>query len=57
MLEAIMAETAAAQPMPTDVKATDFHATAVDGADVLLRWYVKEAQPPGRRCCTCTAAG
>jgi 8-hydroxy-5-deazaflavin:NADPH oxidoreductase len=37
VLEAIMAETAAAQPMPTDLKATDFHATAVDGGDVLLR--------------------
>jgi acetyl esterase/lipase len=42
VLEAIMAETAAAQPMPTDVKTTDFHTTAVDGADVLLRWYSKD---------------
>jgi acetyl esterase/lipase len=42
VLDAIMAQTAAAQPMPTDVRTTDFHATALDGADVLLRWYVKE---------------
>lgn len=41
VLDAIMAQTAAAQPMPTDVKATDFHATAADGVDVLPRWYVK----------------
>jgi acetyl esterase/lipase len=41
VLDAIMAQTAAAQPMPTDVKATDFHAKAADGVDVLLRWYVK----------------
>jgi acetyl esterase/lipase len=41
LLDAIMAQTAAAQPMPTDVKATDFHATAADGADVLLRCYVE----------------
>jgi acetyl esterase/lipase len=42
VLEAIMAETAEAQPLPTDLKRTDFHATVADGADVLLRWYVKE---------------
>jgi hypothetical protein len=57
VLEAIMAETAAAQPMPTDVKATDFHATVVDGGDVLLRWYAKDGATPGQRCCTSTAAG
>jgi acetyl esterase/lipase len=42
VLEAIMAQTAAAQPMPTDVRMTDFHTTGADGADILLRWYVKE---------------
>jgi acetyl esterase/lipase len=42
VLEGIMAKTAQAQPLPTDLKTTDFHATAADGADVLLRWYVKE---------------
>jgi hypothetical protein len=49
VLEAIMAETAAAQPMPTHVKATDFHATAVDGGDVLLRWYAKTNATTSRR--------
>src|SRR5580700_1036088 len=37
-----MAETASAKPMPTDVKSTDFHTAAVDGADVLLRWYATD---------------
>jgi acetyl esterase/lipase len=46
-LEAIMAQTAAAQPLPTDVKTTDFHAAGTDGADVLLRWYVKEGGATG----------
>ena len=47
VLEAIMAETAAAQPMPTDVNATDFHAAGVDGGDVLLSWYAKDGATPG----------
>jgi acetyl esterase/lipase len=47
VLEAIMAETAAAQPTPTDVKATDHHATAADGSEILLRWYVKEGGSAG----------
>jgi acetyl esterase/lipase len=42
VLDAMMAQTAAAQPMPTDVTATDFHTKAADGANILLRWYVKE---------------
>jgi acetyl esterase/lipase len=42
VLDAIMAQTAAAQPMPADVKTTDFHTTGADGAEILLRWYVKE---------------
>jgi acetyl esterase/lipase len=33
--------------MPTDVKTTDFRATAPDGTDVLLRWYVKEGAASG----------
>jgi acetyl esterase/lipase len=47
VLDAIMAQTAAAQPIPTDVKTTDFQATGADGADVLLRWYVKEGGATG----------
>jgi acetyl esterase/lipase len=47
VIEAVMAQTAAAQPTPTDVKVTDFHATIIDGAQVLLRWYVKDDAAPG----------
>jgi acetyl esterase/lipase len=47
VLEAIMAQTAVAQPTPADVSTTDFHVTATDGADVLLRWYVKHGAPHG----------
>jgi acetyl esterase/lipase len=47
VIEAVMAQTAAAQPTPTDVKVTNFHATITDGAQVLLRWYVKDGAPHG----------
>jgi acetyl esterase/lipase len=47
MLEAMMAETAALQPMPADVTITDFNAIANDGTKVLLRWYVKAGAAPG----------
>jgi acetyl esterase/lipase len=47
MLEAIMVQTGEAQPRPTDVKATDFHVTTPDGAEVLVRWFVKEGADPG----------
>jgi acetyl esterase/lipase len=47
VLETIMAETAALQPMPPDVKTTDFRATMDDGAQVLLRWYVKDGAAAG----------
>ena len=46
MIEDVMAQTAAAQPMPTDVRVTDFYASVADGAKVLLRWYVKDDVPP-----------
>jgi acetyl esterase/lipase len=47
VIEGVMAQTAAAQPMPTDVKATDFYTSVTDGAMVLLRWYLKDDVPPG----------
>jgi acetyl esterase/lipase len=47
MIEGVMAQTAAAQRMPTDVKVTDFHAKTADGTQILLRWYVKDGAPPG----------
>ncbi len=39
MTEAIMAQTAAMQPMPGDVDITDFATSTPDGAEILLRWY------------------
>lgn len=45
--EVIMAQTAAAQPIPSDVTATDYHTVAADGAEILLRWYVKDGVGPG----------
>jgi acetyl esterase/lipase len=47
LIEDIMAQTAAAQPLPTDVNATDFHLTTIDDGKVLLRWYAKVDSPPG----------
>jgi len=47
VLDGIMAQTAAAQALPIDVKVTDYHMTAIDGARVLLRWYVKEGAASG----------
>lgn len=34
-------------PMPDDVVTKDFEVTSPDGARLLLRWYVKEGNPPG----------
>lgn len=45
--EDVMAATAAAQPMPADVKITDFTAMAGDGAEIPLRWYEKAGTAPG----------
>jgi len=47
MLEALMAQTAALQPTPTDVAVTDHQVAVADGAEILLRWYAKEAAAPG----------
>lgn len=46
-VEALQAMTASAQPTPQDVIITDFHTTADDGAQILLRWYQKEGSDPG----------
>jgi len=43
----IMAQTAAAQPMPTDVTTIDYHIDTPDGTPILLRWYVKNGAAPG----------
>jgi acetyl esterase/lipase len=47
VLETVMAQTAALQSMPTDVKITDLHTTTDDGAQILLRWYVKDGETAG----------
>jgi hypothetical protein len=44
--EAIMARTAAAQLMPSDVTTTDYHTLAADSAQILRRWYVKDGAAP-----------
>jgi acetyl esterase/lipase len=46
-IDAVMAQTAAAQPMPADVKSTDFQVETADGSQILMRWYVKDDAPPG----------
>jgi len=45
--EAIMAQTAAAQPTPANVTITDYNAEATDGARIPLRWYAKDGTAPG----------
>ena len=47
VLNEVMAQTAALQPVPADVKTTDFHFSAFDGAEVLLRWYAKDGAAAG----------
>jgi acetyl esterase/lipase len=47
VLDGMMAQTAAAQALPIDVKMTDYDMTAVDGARVLLRWYEKDDAAAG----------
>jgi len=46
-IDTVMAQTAAAQPMPADVKSTDFKVETADGSQILARWYVKDGAPPG----------
>jgi acetyl esterase/lipase len=45
--EPIIGAASAAQPIPGDVRTTDHHATADDGAQVQMRWYVKDGATPG----------
>ncbi len=41
MWEPIIGGADVAQPIPADVKSTDHYATADDGAQITVRWYVK----------------
>lgn len=54
--EAIMAQTAAAQPMPTDVTTIDYHIDTPDGTPICCAGMSRTVPLPARRCSTCTAA-
>jgi len=45
--EPIIAAAGTAQPIPADVKMSDQYATAEDGAQIQMRWYVKDGAAPG----------
>jgi acetyl esterase/lipase len=47
MWEPIIGAASAAQPIPADVATSEHYATAQDGAQIKLRWYVKDAATPG----------
>src|SRR5688572_32222765 len=42
MWEPIIGAAGTAQPIPADVKTSEHYATADDGAQITMRWYVKE---------------
>ncbi|MFF4402493.1 alpha/beta hydrolase [Streptomyces sp. NPDC001480] len=45
--EPIIGAAGTAQPIPADVKTSEHHATADDGAQIAMRWYVKDGAAPG----------
>jgi acetyl esterase/lipase len=45
--EPIIAAAGTAQPIPADVTMSDQYATAEDGTQVRMRWYVKDGAAPG----------
>jgi acetyl esterase/lipase len=47
MWEPIIGAAGAAQPIPADVTTHEHYATADDGAQIKMRWYVKEGATPG----------
>jgi acetyl esterase/lipase len=47
MWEPIIGAAGTAQPIPADVTTSEHHATADDGAQITMRWYVKEGATPG----------
>jgi acetyl esterase/lipase len=47
MWEPILAASSVAQPIPSDVKTNEHYATAGDGAQIRMRWYVKDGATPG----------
>ncbi|MHB9863515.1 alpha/beta hydrolase [Streptomyces sp. YIM S03343] len=47
MWEPIIGAAGTAQPVPADVRTSEHHATAGDGAQIKMRWYVKDGATPG----------
>ncbi|MEU8718522.1 alpha/beta hydrolase [Streptomyces sp. NPDC048663] len=47
MWEPIIGAAGSAQPIPNDVKTTEHYATSNDGAEIKLRWYVKDGVSTG----------
>lgn len=45
--EPIIGAAGTAQPIPTDVRTTDHHVIAHDGARITVRWYAKDGAAPG----------
>lgn len=45
--EPIIGAAGTAQPIPAEVKTGDHYATAGDGAQITMRWYVKGGATPG----------
>jgi acetyl esterase/lipase len=47
MWEPIICAASTAQPTPADVTASEHHATAEDGAQITMRWYVQDGATSG----------
>lgn len=47
MWEPIIGAAGTAQPIPDDVKTSEHHTTADDGARITMRWYTKDGAAPG----------
>ncbi|NKE59762.1 alpha/beta hydrolase [Lentzea sp. PSKA42] len=47
MWEPIIGAAGTAQPFPPDVTTSEYEVTADDGAQIKVRWYVKEGSTPG----------
>jgi acetyl esterase/lipase len=47
MWEPIIGAASTAQPIPDDVRTSEYYATADDGAQIKMRWYVKDGATPG----------
>jgi acetyl esterase/lipase len=47
MWEPIISAASTAQPLPADVTTSEHSATAEDGAQIKMRWYVKDGATPG----------